>query len=84
MGCHFLLQGIFLTQGETPSLLHWQADSLPPSHSGSCRKPDLPAPGSLAPAEPLPIYAVTPPPQTRLLSAEKEIWMQGAEFQSAC
>ena len=35
MGCHFLLQGIFLTQGWNPSLWHlldWQADSLPLSH----------------------------------------------------
>ena len=32
MGCHFLLQGIFLTQGLNPSflcLLYWQADSFP-------------------------------------------------------
>ena len=31
-GCHFLLQGIFLTQGSNPCLLclqHWQVDSLP-------------------------------------------------------
>ena len=31
-GCHFLLQGIFSTQGLNPHLfylLHWQADSLP-------------------------------------------------------
>ena len=28
MGCHFLLQGIFLIQGLSPSLLHWQADSF--------------------------------------------------------
>ena len=27
--CHFLLQGIFLTQGSNPHLLDWQADSLP-------------------------------------------------------
>ena len=27
VGCHFLLQGIFLTQGSNPCLLHWQADS---------------------------------------------------------
>ena len=27
-GCHFLLQGIFLTQGSNLYLLHWQADSL--------------------------------------------------------
>ncbi|CAI9163752.1 unnamed protein product [Rangifer tarandus platyrhynchus] len=35
--CHFLLQGIFLTQGSN-SLLGspaWQADSLPLSHLGS-------------------------------------------------
>ena len=34
MGCHFLLQGMFLTQGSNMSLLHWQADSLPLSHQG--------------------------------------------------
>ena len=37
VGCHFLLQGIFLTQGSNPSLLHllhWQAESLPLSHLG--------------------------------------------------
>ena len=35
MGCLFLLQRIFLTQGPNSHLLHWQADSLPPSHLGS-------------------------------------------------
>ena len=36
--CHFLLQGIFPTQGSNPHLLHvlhWQVDSLPLSHLGS-------------------------------------------------
>ena len=36
--CHFLLQGIFLTQGLNPSFLcflHWQADSLPLPYLGS-------------------------------------------------
>ena len=28
MGCHFLLQWIFLTQGSNLHLLHWQVDSL--------------------------------------------------------
>ena len=28
VGCYLLLQGIFLTQGLNPCLLHWQADSL--------------------------------------------------------
>ena len=35
VGCHFLLQGFFPTQGANPcllSLLHWQADSLPMNH----------------------------------------------------
>ena len=32
VGCHFLLQGIFLTQG---SNVHWWADSLPLRHQGS-------------------------------------------------
>ena len=42
MGCCFLLQGIFLTQGSNPRilhLLHWQADSLPLSHLGSPGQP---------------------------------------------
>ena len=29
VGCHFLLQRIFLTQVSNSGLLHWQADSLP-------------------------------------------------------
>ena len=29
VGYHFLLQGIFQTQGSNPCLLHWQADALP-------------------------------------------------------
>ena len=29
MGCHFILQGIFPTQGSNPCLLNRQADSLP-------------------------------------------------------
>ena len=32
VGCHFLLQGIFSTQGSNMRLLHWQADSLPWKH----------------------------------------------------
>ena len=38
MGCHFLPQGIFPTQGLSPRLLcllHWQADSLPVCYLGS-------------------------------------------------
>ena len=29
MGRHFLLQGMFPTQGSNLHLLHWQVDSLP-------------------------------------------------------
>ena len=38
MGCHFLLQGTFLTQGQNLCLLclpHWQVDSLPPAPPGA-------------------------------------------------
>ena len=35
VGCHFLLQGIFPTQGSNLHLLQWQADALPLSHLGS-------------------------------------------------
>jgi len=37
VGCHFLLQEIFLTQELNPCLLHWQMDSLPLSHQGRIR-----------------------------------------------
>ena len=35
VGCHFLSQGIFPTQGSNPRLLHWQVDSLWLSHKAS-------------------------------------------------
>ena len=35
VGCHFLLQGIFQTQGLNLCLLYWQGDSLPLSCLGS-------------------------------------------------
>ena len=35
VGCHFHLQGIFLTQGSNSGLLHWQAGCLLLSHLGS-------------------------------------------------
>ena len=35
VGCHYLLQGIFLTQGSNLSLLSWQVGSLLLSHLGS-------------------------------------------------
>ena len=34
VGCHFLLHGIFVTQGFKLHPLHWQADSLTLSHLG--------------------------------------------------
>ena len=35
MGCHFLLQGIFPTQGLNLCLLHWQVGSFPLNQLGS-------------------------------------------------
>ena len=35
MGCHSLLQGIFLTQGSNPGLLHWRQILYRLSHQGS-------------------------------------------------
>ena len=40
VGCHFLLQGIFPTQGWNPYLLHWQAYSLPLCHLGKEKSED--------------------------------------------
>ena len=39
VGCHFLLQGIFLTEGSSSGLPHLQADSLP------AEPPGKPSPG---------------------------------------
>ena len=39
MGCQFLLQGLFPTQGPNLGLLHWHMDSLPLSHPGGPLKP---------------------------------------------
>ena len=41
VGCCFLLQGIYPTEGLNPSLLrllHWETDSLPLCHLGSATK----------------------------------------------
>ena len=38
VGFHFLLQGIFPTQGSNLCLLHWQAGSLPLNQQGNCAK----------------------------------------------
>ena len=46
VGCHFLLQGIFLTQGSNPCLPCGQLDSLPLSYQGS---PDSPIRGQCGP-----------------------------------
>ena len=35
MGCHSLFQGLFLTRGWNPRLVHWLEDSLPLGHVGS-------------------------------------------------
>ena len=37
VNCHFLLQGIFLTQGLNQHLLSWQVNSLPLSHQRSSK-----------------------------------------------
>ena len=51
MGCYFLLQGIFPTQGSNPCFLHLQEDSLPLSHHGS--------PSGVYPSLPLPFWIQT-------------------------
>ena len=38
VGCHFLLQRLFPTQGSSPHLLHWQADSLPSKPPGKTHR----------------------------------------------
>ena len=47
VGCHFLFQGIFPTQGLNLSLLPWHMDSLPLSHQGHMWLLDLEPEGIL-------------------------------------
>ena len=66
VGCHFLLQGIILTQGSKPhllSLLYWQVGSLPLAPPG---KP-LEAGVTLSPAHPFLI-----PPETEAKDLTRE------------
>ena len=56
VGCHFLLQGIFLIQRLNPHLPHWQAGSLPLVPLGKPKKKGFPNwelnhPGSGEPLE---------------------------------
>ena len=68
LGCHFLLQGIFPTQGSNPHLLyllHWQVDSLPMSQLAiSCSR--VKAPTNLVFAQKLgqPLFSVKKGPVT--------------------
>ena len=72
VGCHFLLQGIFPTQGLNPGLLHLlhcRADSLPLTHPGS------------------PIFNITlfysfPPIQSLLISDRALLWNSMSGFHS--
>ena len=53
VGFHFLLQGVFLTQGSNLrflGLLHWQADSLPLAPPGNEKQWLRPAHGWLSPS----------------------------------
>ena len=50
MGCDFILQGIFQTEGLNLHLLHWQLDSLPLCHIGS---PSLSLPDGIPDSVPI-------------------------------
>ena len=50
VSCHFLLQGIFLTQGSNPCLPQWQADSLP---LGACSEHVCWVSDAIQPSHPL-------------------------------
>ena len=57
VGCHFLLWGIFLTQGSNVCLLNWQADSWPLRHLGSTIKQGIRFPLRMAPTSFPPLLA---------------------------
>ena len=60
MVCHFLLQGIFLTQGLNLGLRHCRQTLYPLSHQGSSSIPET---CSLSPTKTLFPVTITPPPQ---------------------
>ena len=70
VGCHFLLQGIFRTQGSNPHLLHllhWQAGSLPlpwtihPGDLSTCASPHLPHGSPTPSCSPPALWAILTP-----------------------
>ena len=69
VGCHFLLRGIFLTQGLNVRLLRWQADSSPLHHLGSPVKQGIQFPLRMAP---------TPFPHYLQEKSDPYLWMWGA------
>ena len=89
VGCHFLPQEIFQTQGSNPSLLcllRWQAESVPLCHWGSlvavqatgCRW--LRPPPSTAPVSPTAHH--TPPSEERrnLLHEARWLWKWNTSY----
>ena len=71
VSCYSLLQGIFLTQGSNPHLLHGQVRSLPQSHRGNpmVEVPSLKTP-SPAKQEWAGFVGVACAPQCKLLSVQ--------------
>ena len=75
VGCHFLFQGIFPTQGLNPYLLHWQAGSFTTELLGK-----LQLDGSLYYGKSLPHYCQYPAMLTRVgsrLQTHKAMLSQG-------
>ena len=79
MGCYFLLQGIFPTQGSNPHLLHCRQILYPLSHLGIPPKsslpsiPLLPLSPKATPSPPLFILPKPPPIHSSKTSAVKVI-----------
>ena len=67
--CHFQLQGIFLTQGLNPRLLHWQADSLPVSQGSPGRYMIIP----------IDCFSIVKGMLTLCMEREKRMKKQGCE-----
>ena len=79
-GCHFLLQGIFPTQGSNSrrlGVLHWQADSLPGKPGSELHRPTnarfIPEVDSTA-------YSTTPSLLFESRDLEPRIWSPSCEF----
>ena len=82
VGCHSLLQGIFLTQGLNPGLLHYRQDSLPSEPPGKPPNLKWPKNSSVTPKKHLWMQLPRSSSTSKLETLGHKFWEQTSHFKS--